>query len=335
MSISLSITIGDVVFSLEKLVKFNKGLWQIEKQGQFLLDQIRREDDRDAKAWAKKKRLDGLAISNMRVLGDYGRRDISKVRMVGNVFIVDGGGVRHMSRVRVSHHKKESEGFQLDWGKTTPMFDRDVEPKIWIDLNAEDARKRKLQEERIRANQPTIARIKAIPGWERKKILVSFIKQLEEGQTLSPKQEQVLVNLTPKAELESVKPADTKKLWFKFMDQVSALYIDAMLPLAHKGLDDDLKTDKAALDKHNVKGIEGHGANWGMVVNWIHGTTNIHTRDIPTWFAWASWSEMDVLLQKATSKKPTKKSLQAVGILKMIVDKLGKVTKEKSTKYFE
>lgn len=230
--------VSDTSRSLDGLIKRNKGQWKTEKQARFLLDRMsdRRFKDRSAEAWAKRKNLEGLRVfSMMKPIEGYGFKDPSKIRYYARVYVIDQGGVVARGRVKVLHPKKGSFGSaKMDWNQVEIDFRRpkSARPSVWVDLDTERSAQAK-------KNQPQIDLIKAIPGWEGKDILVSFVRQLEQGLTLSPKQKSVVQQMAPSTELF----IGDKKNWEEAWEKWKRLLAKAVQIGGDKLIAADLKQD--------------------------------------------------------------------------------------------
>lgn len=191
----------DMSKTFKRLAEKHGGGWQSEKQARFIQERILTpgEDNHAvAEAWARKIGIEGTigtAVTSD-LLKQFARKDASRRRYAGRIYVVDSGGV-----VAIGKPKFDANGDpRLDRPIET-IFRRTEEPKIRVDLAAE---KRKALEK----NKPMIDKINALlppapdpdtasydelDDYEREYgILESFRSQLERGGTLSIKQRAIL-----------------------------------------------------------------------------------------------------------------------------------------------
>ena len=191
--------LDDTMKSLSALAKFNNGLWKSEKQARFLLDTVRRiKPDAGAKAWLAHAGLKGWIITQFVKL-PYAKSDPTKVRYVGRVAVVDGGGVVFLGTAKVKHLSQDNTTVDIDYGTLKDAFKREVTPVLVIDVDAEDAAQAAARVAQAEKNKPDIDLIQSIPGWEKRDILVSFLDQLKAGYQLSPNQKLVVQKYAPAA----------------------------------------------------------------------------------------------------------------------------------------
>jgi len=190
----IAISDFEVLDSISKL-KFNNGLWRSEKQAEFLLNNLPPDQDPNAVAWMEQMGLKGKAYFIMKSLDNYGHQDISKIRMVGEVVIVDGGGLVATGTVKINHPNKSKgiDDFVPAWDRFVEIsFLRKEDPVIYIDLEEKESIKQKEKEDRFLKAKEELDLLHQIPNWEGVDILVSFEKQLQDGWSLSLKQKAVL-----------------------------------------------------------------------------------------------------------------------------------------------
>lgn len=184
--------LDDAMKSLSGLAKFNSGVWKSEKQARFLLNTLRYiKPDAAAKAWLAQSGMKGRVYVQFVKL-PYAKNDPTKVRYVGRIAVVDGGGVVYLGTAKVKHLSQDNNTVEIDYSSLKDSFTREVTPTLVIDVDAELA----AQAEK---NKPDIELIKSIPDWESKDILVSFVQQLSAGKQLSPNQKLVIQKFMPAA----------------------------------------------------------------------------------------------------------------------------------------
>jgi len=217
--------ISDTFRSLSSLARYNNGLWKSDRQARFLLNRISSPGyrDRSAEAWARRHGYRGHAITNIVSDKRYGRRDVSKVRYYGDVFVVDNGGVVAKGRLKISQAKpKQGQyGHEVDWGGTKVEFERKKIPTIVVDVEKE-------RQAAVRKNEPDIEMIKSIPGWEGKDILVDFIRQLENGRALSPAQKGVVQRMMPEKDIFLGQKEDWKHTWERYKKLITKALVPAL-----------------------------------------------------------------------------------------------------------
>lgn len=336
-----------VLRSLDTLAKRNQGHWKSAKQGLFLLRQIDSNvgghyQDRRADAWAHRRGFRGRTFSVMKDLG-YGKRDPSKIRYSGVVYVVDGGGIVYRGKVKVVHPRGRVGQAELDFGNVQDTFVRRRPPEIIVDPDAE-------QRARMERNRPDIELIKSIPGWETKDILVDFVRQLERGYGLSLKQRAVVQKMLPDQELF----LGSKFLWAvrraKFKEIIIPKVIAAMREDfdsrygQYKGSKEQRSDSFSAFRKEGEK-----GETWG---EWYADQVKPYDKAVKVakggkfpedlrWLATrASWNlfhlysgghtpemgvetfqDIDEQMAKAIkAKKPTKKSLGVVAYVTKVVE---------------
>lgn len=208
--------LDDAMQSLSGIAKFNHGLWKSEKQARFLLDTVRRiKPDAGAKAWLAQSGLKGWVLTQFVKL-PYAKSDPTKVRYVGRVAVVDGGGVVFLGTAKVKHLSQDNTTVDIDYGSLKDSFKREVTPLLVIDVDAEDAARAAALKAQADKNKPDIDLIQSIPGWEKKDILVSFMDQLKAGYQLSPNQKLVVQKYAPSQSLFVGDQAKWAETWTSF-----------------------------------------------------------------------------------------------------------------------
>lgn len=198
--------------SLRKLAKFNDGFWKSERQAAYLLRVLVTESKSTspaAKRWAKG--IPGYtpdafvfdSIESLSHLG-YGKRDPSKIRMMAWLFVVDDQGVLAQAKAKVRHPKggaTSEDDYRVlpETIETTFVRPRGAVGDVSVDMRGKLQQEEDERQERIRANQPLIDKIKAVPYWDDKEILRSFVEQLEAGHELSERQKVTLDNIIPES----------------------------------------------------------------------------------------------------------------------------------------
>jgi hypothetical protein len=310
----------DMSKSLNSLIKYNDGLWKSDRQARFILNSV--WDDKNAQAWAKKRGYKGKAFSiNTRFTG-YGKRDVSKIRIFTQVFVVDNGGVVARAKVKFVHPKEGNEGY-IDWDSYNVTFERTAKPSVKVDIDKE-------KRDAIKKNQPDIKLIKSIPNYEDKDILVDFLHQLEMGHPLSLKQKTVLQKLIPEKKIE----LGDKAVWTSAWEEYKKI-------LGHRGLfgaihdnwfdnfGDNPKKDK----QDQINDIKKAGMNFTKIgktdsfwlgdvpVNVLHSSFNI-TR--PRWsgdYDEYIYDEMKKILKGSASRKMTKRGADVLSHVLRVVDR--------------
>ena len=306
--------------SLNSLIKYNDGLWKSDRQARFILNSV--WDDKDAQAWAKKKGYKGKAFSiNTRFTG-YGKRDVSKIRIFTQAFVVDNGGVVARAKVKFVHPKEGNEGY-IDWDSYNVTFERTAKPSVKVDIDKE-------KRDAIKKNQPDIKLIKSIPNYEDKDILVSFLRQLESGSALTIKQKAILQRMVPEKKIE----LGDKAVWISAWEEYKKI-------LGHRGLygaihdnwvemfADDPRSDK----QKQINEIKKAGMNFTKTgksdifwldnepVNILHSSFNI-TR--PRWAGGYSdyiHDEMQKIIKAPKSRKMTKRGADVLSHVLRVVDR--------------
>jgi len=296
--------ISDVTKSLFSLAKHNKGHWKSEKQARFLLSRMKGPffKDSSADAWAKKQGHDGRAFTLMQALKGFGKYDPSKVRYSAHVFVVDNGGVVAIGKIKVLHPKGDEKATTLAWDKVETKFERKVPPSIVVDLASE-------KKAQVAKNQPDIDLLKSIPGWEGKDILVSFLRQLEKGRTLSSKQRYILQKFLPDETVFSKDKAEWQSGWDQFISAICNKLMPAILKLTGGKDGMEKSCTKAAADLKK----KGWTSSWlGSQLLWDVGdVTGYKTPDLII-YGDASEQLYKQVQKGIKAKKPTKKALFAI-----------------------
>ena len=187
--------------SFNSLAKNNKGFWKSEKQGLFLLHSIKnRTQDHAFSSWTNGH--DSLAISKTLTfhttqdLG-YGKTDVSKIRMIGWVAILDEGGIVAIAKGKVQHAtgSEEKEG---DWKiipsslQTTFSRPESEKPSIVVDFFGGERKKQEETQKRVEESKPLLEKIKSIKNWMSSDFLKAMAEKVEDGIPLTPNMIQAL-----------------------------------------------------------------------------------------------------------------------------------------------
>jgi len=249
--------LGDeMIKSLNSLAKYNNGFWKSEKQAAYLLkvlDADSKHTDKDVVAWIKKQPWyapDQIVVESIHRLEAYGKRDVTKARFVGQVFVVDGGGIVARMKGKVKHPRKDDPSSLFIIPSTLEAtFERDMgaAPPVTFDWQGAKAQAEQARLDQIAANQKLIEQIKKIPRWDQQEIFKDFIAQLEYGGTLSPGQLRVIKKNLPEADVDFGDPEDLMKLY----KEVIQLIEDK---LVRPGLK-DLKDEGEVTSKDYLQGM--------------------------------------------------------------------------------
>lgn len=242
--LSLRYAISDVdeelshnLFALAK----GGGGWKSEAQGRFQLKRLQTvirpllqsKDYKEAVAWARRQGVDtdtAFVWPCTRMLKQYGR-STTKARYTGNYFVVDESGVRAIAKVRVNHKPPSptqlslpDEPQYLDLLPETAVvaFERTSTPTITVPWFAETKADDAKREQARRQNQPLVDVIKNLAGYSSNDFLQSIVYQLEAGNVLSPKQQQVLNTMLPKTQRQPVDSGSPSE----WRDALSAFYTE-------------------------------------------------------------------------------------------------------------
>lgn len=349
--------VEDVSKTLNNLAKRNNGLWKSEKQARFILQQLKMKvfKDRAAEAWARQHKYKGHAFSHVRVDPRFGRRDPTKIRYIGNVYVVDDGGVVAKGRLKITHPKKgEGFSFHVEWGTVKVEFERKKIPTISVDVDAELRAK-------VEKNMPDINLIKSIPGWEHKDILVSFVRQLEAGRTLTPPQMGIVQKMAPQGTV-SLNKEEWKEAWEKYKKLVGSVVLPAlkdffvdfersqekkwkelegqgqegkrkMMYMRKPDVEGKKVAFNAAIQRMNSKAEIGSAP--GVNASWIDTRVLDILEDAAGRNVWAGvYTNPSVELKQQMervikTKKPSKKGLKVVAWVQHVVDRLGNTSRSK------
>ena len=304
---------ADLMRTLNTIAK-QGGTWKSEKQARFILDTVdgsRWEASPPAQKWAKANRMGGeyLAFADQRIQG-FGRSTASKIRLTGRLYALDGGGVVSIAKVPYQHQTQSSQGFQPDWDRTEIVFRRTKKPSIVVDPRGERAAAAK-------KNAPMIAKLKMIPNWEEKDIIVSFIGQLEAGGKLSVKQMGIVNNMLPPELVERGNVQNWKNQYTKFQD----LLTKKVLPVIAKVAQEWEKPEIVQREYiEPIQEMEKHGFakdSWTvyLVLNKLINMTNTRKNMGGFVMGTSGPEEIHKQMQRAFKPKPTKKSLNVVDFI--------------------
>ena len=230
------VTDADLMKSLQTLIKYNQGKFKSSAQAAFLYKSLLQHQSPTAQSWGQRWMTDPNAIAvqlTSRIEG-FGRRTISKVRMFGFLYVVDGAGVLRAAKAQIDHSKGGSAITVT--GAKDELFQRHGETPVLYDRQAE----LKAQDARAQSNAPMISKIQGVPAYNTNDFLQSLVGQLQSGRKLSPAQQGALAKYMPvdmgdatewKAAFEKgVKLIDTRIAgpWVKAMREKAA-NIEAIL----------------------------------------------------------------------------------------------------------
>lgn len=339
---------ADFMRTLNTIAK-QGGTWKSEKQARFILDTVdgsRWEASPPAQKWAKANRMGGeyLAFADQRIQG-FGRSTASKIRLTGRLYALDGGGVVSIAKVPYQHQTQSSQGFQPDWDRTEIVFRRTKKPSIVVDPRGERAAAAK-------KNAPMIAKLKMIPNWEEKDIIVSFIGQLEAGGKLSVKQMGIVNNMLPPELVERGDVQHWKEQYAKFQDLLAKKVLPAIAQARRQEEIERIKRYKETIEAGKrwnesvpeLKTIEsyyespikqirsqGYADTYTVVQNILQELANITRSKIGFITVGIDASEgLHKQLLRAFKPKPTKKSLTALDFVLRAV----KVMESKPVQYW-
>lgn len=332
---------ASIALSLDSLVQRNNGLWKSDRQGDFLLSAAQSPafQRREAQAWAKKQKVPFTkAIYYQVSIEGYGKINVKKIRMRGMVYLLDQGGVVLRGKVPIIHPKGDQGGFIPNWSSVQINFRRpkDVVPKIIVE--DPEAKKQK----QIKKNQPIIRKIKTIPNWEDKRILVDFIRMLENGYTLSPAQMNVVKRMLP----DGFKLADREQ-WQKNFDTFIENIRTKVLP-AHRRVfeitneqgeysDQDWQryTQEFNMAEREYKSRGYTSVSWiGAYI--IHMLEALVGDTTPVAIDGEPSEELYRQHQKALrAKKPSKKAIKNETFIQKVAEKLSSMSKQQVFKAVE
>lgn len=337
--------LDDTFRSLDGLVRSNDGLWKSDRQARFLLNRITGPAyrNRAAEDWARKQGYRGHVIANIALDERYGRRDLSKVRYYGNVYVIDDGGVVMRGKLKINHAKSErgQYEFDVDWGATKLEFERKKNPTIVVDVEGE-------RKAAVKKNQPDIELIKTIPGWESRDILVDFIRQLENGHPLSLGQRGVVQRMIPEKAIFLGQKEEWKKTW----DRYAKLIGDVVVPALR---DYHMEQEREFEQKYQrFRKEKGESAYWPWRTPDVEGTEK-KFKEYKLASSGASWIDRETVnvLEKGIGvvnlaavsgspnytmernvlaaikrNKPSKEALRQIDWLTRVVEKFGDATKD-------
>ena len=327
----LAITDFEALDSISKL-KFNEGLWRSEKQAEFLLNNLPPKQDPDALAWMEQMGLKGRAYFLMKSLSNYGHQDISKIRMVGEVIVVDGGGLVATGTVKIKHPNKEKgiDNFTPDWDRFIEIsFLRKKEPVIWIDLDEKEDIKRKEIEERNLKAKEELDLLYQIPGWEQVDILRSFESQLKEGWVLSPKQKVILQKFIAYNLFD-----DSKEKWRENMKWFNNYIVNDLLPYMINAWGNDVEWKDVSMKEERIEelrklreklkdlGVKKVNTETDYIRDQVENSI-LHDVGVRHPMSWNFFDDLsDQYLKAMKSKNPTKKAVDWMAWLDYAVKKL-------------
>lgn len=249
--------LSDLVRSLNALIKTNQGKFKSPKQAEFLYKKLVKHRNKNLeKSWGKKwikNDPSAFALGYTEQLRQFGRRDISKIRYAGRVYVIDGGGVIAAAKADVRHPKKGSgDTFQLVGGKDI-VFERRGKAPILYD--AEKAFQEKMA--KAKENEPLIKKIEAVPGYNDNDFLQDMVWNLSLGRKLTPGQLRVVNKFIP-VEMETKEQADLEKLYQEGIDLLEKKVIKPRM----REMESLLKSG-GARDEKNIKyWIEQYKLEW-------------------------------------------------------------------------
>lgn len=322
---------ADIAKSLHTLCKYNRGLWKSEAQAKFLTRAIvgLLKPGSFAERWAKtlpeydsRKHYPFHATARL----EFGRINQSKIRYASWLFLVDPYGVVLRVKGRVQHPTATKELEFLPSGTVDFRRPEGAGP-VAFDLDADNLARAKETERRAKENEPVIAQIQAIPGWERNDMLSDFVLQLQQGRTLTARQMQQVVRLTPPAKLE--KPDNVSQVLADFFRAVDGVVSAWVAAYKKANLEKNNPTDMvAAWNTFKRQGKVESKDLWVFEDIWAalqgaHEPRNLY-RELPKGAPIASaadfifidlWHSIDSLQKK---RRPTKKSLAWAATLPLL-----------------
>lgn len=230
--------------SLNSLVRSNQGLWKSERQAKYLVKRLKSHHKKlvrgrsPAIKWAKRYKwfdIDSMIVfAHVSHLSQFGHKERSKIRYAAWFYVIDEYGVKAKARAEYAHAKGGGD-FKGLTGKAKLEFKRrarvtgDVRVPISGVESAEEAWDR-MHEERqknIAKNKKMIDALKSHPEYDDKYILQSFVEQLEEGRTLSPKQ-MYIVNKMLDTDMDL--GVGMKNDWSSWWQELLQLYVSKLVP---------------------------------------------------------------------------------------------------------
>ena len=321
----VALDLGD---SLLKLAKFNDGLWQSERQARFILNNMPNDNSAKAKAWASSNGMKGDHYFTSFIDLGYGRKDPSKIRFSGRVFVVDGGGVVGVGKVKVIHFKKGVRDFDLDWSDTEVLFRRTAKPEIVVDPDADRAAQ-------IRANQPLIKAIKSIPDWDKKDILSDFVTQLEYGHELTPRQMDVVRRMTPLKSLPIGERSDWENAWKNYRTKMLKYVFPAYRKVVEEEVTNDLPKYLSDVDKSEQQFRQKSYPEWWLDNELVYALEE-HLRVKRARFMGSGSPMAELALEMGkllgSKKRPTKRQLAAIDYVNRFNDRVSNQSAYKAFK---
>lgn len=225
---------ADFMKSIHSLVKNNGGNWKSDRQAKYLLIQAKRfwsdskssQNQKVAEQWAKKFGFDfkGTLSDNCIVLAlitGWGpaKRDVTKIRALGWLVVLDNGGVAALGKVKVQHPTKAKKPLR-DWdfipNTIQTTFEKKTEPTIVVDFFEENRKRSEEDLARRKKNEPLVQKIKAIPGYEKSSFLKDMVGILERGYELTPRQMATVNKYLPDTERQDIGLGD----WTEWKDDL-------------------------------------------------------------------------------------------------------------------
>lgn len=347
---------GDALKSLNSLIKRNDGEWKSEAQAKFLLKQLKANyQTKEAVAWAQKQGLyhkGAIAIEVTKRIEGFGYKDPSKVRIMANVFVLDGSGVIARAKFKFKHFKKATQTAEgIDWGTGKITFQRKEEPsKKYVDIEKEEADELRKEKERKAEARKQMDLIKKIPGWEDKNIFLDFMDRLIGGWPLTPNQLAVVKENLPvaigdkdnwKKNFESFKKLIAEKLAVP-LKEMEAYSLKKEIEKYQSVSPEIRKRDfhsepyvKGVDDiKEFIKEMKSQGYSSGgwvdshifdFLSDLVYGSGRQRIRSD----AWTFEDIYDQYKKAIKAKKPTKKAIRVMTYIARAVDKLEKLNKQK------
>lgn len=331
--------------SLNGLIRSTQGLWKSDRQAKFLLKQLKSHhrrlvrDRSPAITWAKRYKwfdLDTMIVFSHVEMLPFGRRDKSKIRYGAWFYVLDEYGVRAKARAEYIH-AKGGDDFKGISGKAKLEFKRpdrligDVVVPVSGVESAEEAwdRRQKERAENVAKNKTLIDGLKSHPDYHDRDILQSFVEQLEEGHTLSPKQ-MYIVNkfLGTDQDLGVGDKSEWSSLWEEFLQ----LYVSKLVPNMLKSpIFDEVQDEdyRAELHEGAIQYLEqgvkpgSFGGYPGWVTTEVEAVLQNLAPRLKSIRQQESLVEMSQQIQRSLKrKKPTKKALGYLLDLKKLVETL-------------
>jgi hypothetical protein len=185
-----------IVKSLHSIVK-GGGFFKSEAQAKYLVTTSRSIAEKlpDPKRWYPAfDPAVNTALYTVSKIPWAGHSDVTKIRYSSHGFILDGRGVLVRLKFKVAVKPDDPNYGEVMFDAAVADFQRPAgaSSAINFDVSGDETRRKREKDDRVAKNQPMIAQIHSIAGWEGMDILQSFVKQLQDGGSLSPKQVEIV-----------------------------------------------------------------------------------------------------------------------------------------------